>query len=264
MLSTYLSRLGYYEANTVREQEAELLLLQAGQYAYLVMFVKHSGRGKAPLSLLNEKTISTDFLNQDTINRPYFYKDSKRNVRKYHYCCRCLEGPFKDEERDVYFISNHSQDYCTMCCKTLFPKEFWEDKDLRYKPKDPTQKEKYLEYKQKGPIQEEKDLKYKEPIQEEEDLKYKEPIQEEKPTQEKPSKKEEPKPTQKKAEVKPGQIWEDLDKRRRGRKLTVEDMDFDYIICSTVTGKNTRIGRKRFDAGRFQLITDSTSNSQEN
>lgn len=53
--------------------------------------------------------------------------------------------------------------------------------------------------------------------------------------------------------IEKGQVWEDMDKRRRGRMLTVEDTDGDYIICTTILGKNTKIGRKRFDAGRFRL-----------
>jgi hypothetical protein len=52
----------------------------------------------------------------------------------------------------------------------------------------------------------------------------------------------------------PGQTWEDKDKRRPGRRLTIKDLDGDYVVCETVIGKKTKIGTKRFQDGRFKLI----------
>jgi hypothetical protein len=50
-------------------------------------------------------------------------------------------------------------------------------------------------------------------------------------------------------EVKPGQIWIDLDKRMRERSVIVEIVEDGQAYCRTAAGKRTRIAIRRMHKG---------------
>jgi len=74
--------------------------------------------------------------------------------------------------------------------------------------------------------------------------------------------KKEPKNTQKYPTQKPtikiqtGQIWEDKDKRRAGRRIKIEGFEGDKVICRDEKNKTTKINKSRFEANRFNPVTE--------
>jgi len=62
------------------------------------------------------------------VDSRYFYVDENGNLQKYHYCCRCRKGPFKESGMHlnlcVILTFNHPPlTYCMPCYKILFPKK---------------------------------------------------------------------------------------------------------------------------------------------
>lgn len=153
-------------------------------------------------SVKSSTYVFLDLARRAPINRPYFYRDTKGNIKKYHYCSRCPSGPFKEDDYLKAFITLTSQDYCIECLKTVHRKEVWEQMLIDHQKMMPP------------------------------------------PAQETPA-----------SDIVPGQIWEDKDKRRPGRRLTIKEIEGDHAICElALNNKTTKIGLKRFREGRFQLV----------
>ena len=51
------------------------------------------------------------------------------------------------------------------------------------------------------------------------------------------------------ADVQPGQVWEDKDKRMRGRRVIVDVVVDEYAICHDVTGRAVRLLLRRMGSG---------------
>ena len=53
------------------------------------------------------------------MNRPYFYKDSSGETRRFHYCSFCGAGPFREEDihRGEFFIDGSRRQARCICYK---------------------------------------------------------------------------------------------------------------------------------------------------
>jgi len=57
---------------------------------------------------------------QKPLERPYFYKDSDGNSKKYYYCSLCLKGPFKEDDmgkKIFYMTGQETRVYYCFTCK---------------------------------------------------------------------------------------------------------------------------------------------------